>query len=120
MANSENNRTIRFPKVLWDLIDEDAKRCKRSSAQQIEMILSIYYGSEEHESKIDSKRISKMQGYSTETNNGNIKESLLKSINFSKRKSKNEGLVNEEAIIYQGKALYTQEQAPDDEKDKVK
>jgi hypothetical protein len=37
-------RSIRFPKQLWKVIDEDAKRCKRSSVKQLEAILAGYYG----------------------------------------------------------------------------
>jgi 23S rRNA maturation-related 3'-5' exoribonuclease YhaM len=37
-------RSIRFPKELWDAIDEDAQRCKRSSVRQMEAVLTAYYG----------------------------------------------------------------------------
>lgn len=36
-------RSIRFPKELWDAIDRDAERCKRSSVRQMEAVLSAYY-----------------------------------------------------------------------------
>lgn len=36
-------RSIRFPKELWDAIDADAQRCKRSSVKQMEAVLSAYY-----------------------------------------------------------------------------
>lgn len=40
-------RSIRFPIDLWKAIDEDAKRCKRSSVKQMEAVLSAYYGLED-------------------------------------------------------------------------
>jgi len=36
-------RSIRFPKELWDAIDEDAQRCKRSAVRQMEAVLTAYY-----------------------------------------------------------------------------
>lgn len=43
MPDKESPRSIRFPVKLWKLIDEDAKRCKRSAVKQMEAILSLYY-----------------------------------------------------------------------------
>ena len=40
-------RSIRFPLELWQAIDEDAKRCKRSSVKQMEAVLTAYYGLED-------------------------------------------------------------------------
>lgn len=40
-------RSIRFPKELWDAIDEDAQRCKRSAVRQMEAVLTAYYGLED-------------------------------------------------------------------------
>jgi hypothetical protein len=42
-------RSIRFPKELWDAIDEDAQRCRRSSVKQMEAVLTAYYGLEDVE-----------------------------------------------------------------------
>ncbi len=42
-------RSIRFPKELWDAIDADAQRCKRSSVKQMEAVLSAYYELEDVE-----------------------------------------------------------------------
>jgi len=43
MSENEKGRNIRFPLELWDAIDADAKRCKRSSVKQMESVLSLYY-----------------------------------------------------------------------------
>jgi hypothetical protein len=45
--NEDIPRSIRFPKRLWDAIDGDAQRCKRSSVKQMEAVLSAYYGLED-------------------------------------------------------------------------
>lgn len=37
------NSLIRFPKSLWQAIDADAQRCRRSSVKQMEAVLSAYY-----------------------------------------------------------------------------
>lgn len=39
----ETPRSIRFPKTLWQALDTDAKRCKRSSVKQLEALLTTYY-----------------------------------------------------------------------------
>ena len=49
MATSERPRSIRFPQWLWDEIDRDAQRCKRSSVKQMEAILAAYYRGEVEE-----------------------------------------------------------------------
>lgn len=36
-------RTFIFEKSLWSKLDEDAKRCGRSSVKQLEAILKTYY-----------------------------------------------------------------------------
>lgn len=43
MADKEQPRSIRFPQKLWDAIDRDAQRSKRSAVKQMEAILSMYY-----------------------------------------------------------------------------
>lgn len=48
-------RTFNFPKTLWAKLDEDAKRCRRSSVKQLEAILMAYYNMEDVE--IDSARL---------------------------------------------------------------
>lgn len=40
-------RTFYFEKDLWTRLDEDAKRCLRSSTKQMEAILKTYFGSED-------------------------------------------------------------------------
>jgi len=37
-------RTFYFEKELWTRLDDDAKRCGRSSVKQLEAILKTYYG----------------------------------------------------------------------------
>jgi hypothetical protein len=39
-------RSIILPVYLWEKIDKDAKRCKRSMTKHVEAILSLYYGAE--------------------------------------------------------------------------
>lgn len=41
--NEDVPRLIRFPAGLWQAIDADAKRCKRSAVKQMEAVLSAYY-----------------------------------------------------------------------------
>jgi predicted DNA-binding protein len=42
-TEEEIPRSIRFPRKLWEAIDQDAKRCRRSSVKQLEAILLSYY-----------------------------------------------------------------------------
>ena len=46
MATGDSGRTIRLPQWLWDEIDRDARRCKRSAVKQIEAVLGVYYRGE--------------------------------------------------------------------------
>lgn len=39
-------RSIVFPTWLWDAIDKDAKRCRRSTTKHLEALLAIAYGFE--------------------------------------------------------------------------
>ena len=39
-------RSIILPVYLWDLIEKDAKRCRRSINKQIEAVFAIFYGVE--------------------------------------------------------------------------
>lgn len=39
-------RSIILPMYLWDIVEKDAKRCRRSMNKQIEAILVLYYGVE--------------------------------------------------------------------------
>lgn len=43
MPDKEQPRSIRFPQSLWDAIDRDAVRCKRSAVKQMEAVLGAYY-----------------------------------------------------------------------------
>ncbi len=48
-------RPIALPQRLWDIIDEDAARCRRSPVKQVEAILTIHYGLDDVE--IDKERL---------------------------------------------------------------
>lgn len=39
-------RSIILPVYFWDLIEGDAKRCRRSINKQIEAVFAVYYGVE--------------------------------------------------------------------------
>jgi len=39
-------RSIILPVYLWDIVEKDAKRCRRSMNKHIEAILAVYYGVE--------------------------------------------------------------------------
>lgn len=39
-------RSIILPQYLWDILDKDAKRCRRSATKQVEAILARYYNVE--------------------------------------------------------------------------
>ncbi len=43
-TDNQIQRTVRLPKNLWEILDEDAKQCRRSSVRQLEVILLAYYG----------------------------------------------------------------------------
>lgn len=51
MADEEIARSIRFPKELWDAIDADATKHKRSSVKHMDFILSEYFFEERIELK---------------------------------------------------------------------
>ncbi|MFM8394625.1 MAG: hypothetical protein ACKOB4_11950 [Acidobacteriota bacterium] len=42
-ADSARNRLIKLPDILWQQLDNDAHRCRRSTTKQIEAILISYY-----------------------------------------------------------------------------
>lgn len=39
-------RSLVFPTWLWDVIDKDAKRCRRSTTKHLEALLVVAYGFE--------------------------------------------------------------------------
>lgn len=41
--DDDRPRSIRFPQWLWDEIDRDAERCRRSAVKQMEVVLATYY-----------------------------------------------------------------------------
>lgn len=46
-AEKPIGRTFYFEKSLWAKLDDDARRCLRSSTKQMEAILKTYFGVEE-------------------------------------------------------------------------
>ena len=40
---SEKVRSIRLPEFVWNALDADAERCRRSSQKQIEALLVTFY-----------------------------------------------------------------------------
>ena len=44
MSGKTIGRTFYFERELWEKLDEDAKRCLRSSTKQMEAILKTYFG----------------------------------------------------------------------------
>lgn len=50
-------RTFYFPKSLWIKLDDDAKRCRRSSVKQLEAILLTHYRMEDVELDKESLEI---------------------------------------------------------------
>lgn len=40
---AEKTRSIRLPETVWDALDADAVRCRRSSQKQIEALLVTFY-----------------------------------------------------------------------------
>lgn len=56
MANTIG-RTFYFEKSLWTRLDDDAKRCLRSSTKQMEAILKTYYSVEDVELDKESLEI---------------------------------------------------------------
>lgn len=50
-------RTFYFEKSLWSRLDDDAKRCGRSSVKQLEAILKTYYSVGDVELKKESLEI---------------------------------------------------------------
>ena len=40
---AEKTRSIRLPEKVWDALDADAARCRRSSQKQIEALLVSFY-----------------------------------------------------------------------------
>ncbi len=46
---AEKVRSIRLPEKVWDALDADAERCRRSSQKQIEALLVTFYEIEDVE-----------------------------------------------------------------------
>lgn len=40
---NKKSRSVELPIGLWDMVEKDAKRCRRSVTKQIEAILALYY-----------------------------------------------------------------------------
>jgi len=41
--DSEKVRSIRLPEYVWDALDDDAARCRRSSQKHLEALLLTFY-----------------------------------------------------------------------------
>ncbi|MDQ4121726.1 MAG: hypothetical protein M3209_09800 [Acidobacteriota bacterium] len=54
---SDVARSIRLPKAVWNALDEEAARCRRSATKQLEAILLTYYGIEDVE--VDRAKLAK-------------------------------------------------------------
>lgn len=101
MSDTDTPRSIRFPKALWDAIDQDAKRCKRSSSKQMEALLTAYFELEGVE--LDKNRLELVQ----QQTNGKKepvgkpikpKEPVAEKLNFSAKKPSRKRQSNEEAL----------------------
>ena len=65
MDETERPRSVRLPQWLWDELDRDAARCKRSSVKQLETLLTAYYrGTVE---TLDIEKLDKLTGRLTPT-----------------------------------------------------
>lgn len=53
--DAEKVRSIRLPEKVWDALDADAERCRRSSQKQIEALLVTFYEMESVE--IDKRQL---------------------------------------------------------------
>lgn len=72
MADNESPRSIRIPRDIWEALDRDALRCRRSSSKQLEAILIAYFSIENIE--INSRGIAKAQlDNNYEDANSNVK-----------------------------------------------
>lgn len=58
-VDTEVARSIRLPKRVWDALDAEAARCRRSSVKQFEALLVSYYGLEDVE--IDKDKLQAVQ-----------------------------------------------------------
>lgn len=81
-------RSIRFPHNLWDAIDEDAKKSKRSAVKQMEAVLSMYYDIENNE--IDKDRLLQMRNSQSASAIKANKGVLKATVKIADKKSKKE------------------------------
>lgn len=71
-AESEVPRSIRLPQKVWEVLDADAKRCKRSTVKQLEALLTKWYGVDDIEIHFDKP-------HDSEGSSGNSPDSNHKS-----------------------------------------
>ena len=63
LAGADYVRSIRMPKAVWDALDRDAERCKRSSVKQLEALLTVLYGLGDVEiNKEELEKLSRTEG----------------------------------------------------------
>ena len=76
MFDDDKPRSIRFPEKLWNAIDVDAKRCKRSAVKQMEAVLTAYYGLDEVNISLDGLDRAKLtiNGYDADSPRVNVNE----------------------------------------------
>jgi hypothetical protein len=44
--DTPKTRSVVFPAWLWEIIDKDARRCRRSTTKHLEALLAVAYGFE--------------------------------------------------------------------------
>ena len=54
---TEVPRSIRLPQKLWDALEADAKRCKRSAVKQLEALLTKWFRLDDVEIHFDNSDI---------------------------------------------------------------
>lgn len=60
-------RTVRLAEWIWNALDRDADRCRRSSVKQLEAVLAAYYGHETQDVNLDrAKQIGSHEGLAIE------------------------------------------------------
>lgn len=55
---TEAARSIRLPQKIWDALEADAKRCKRSAVKQLEALLTKWFHLDDVEIHFDNSEIS--------------------------------------------------------------
>lgn len=56
--DTEATRSIRLPQKIWEALEADAKRCKRSAVKQLEALLTKLYHIDDVEIHLNDSEIS--------------------------------------------------------------